>query len=568
MSRDGEVLNGRSLIEITLSRSISATIARFKMADNEGSLAAQFRAVTGCTNAVEASQYLEMCNGNLELAVNLYFQQLQPSSSTAANGEESPDVVYVSKAAGRRNAAVSHRPMCGTMNSRINHSNNDMPVIGNSDVREPIAPIRGAIIEQTFAQQYSRQNGRHNASVFDTARDFRAEAGERMAILQNRHNTSDPTIAKRITLQNLFRPPVDIMFSGDWDAVRAEAQLRGHWLLVNVQDDLEFACQTLNRDVWSNSSVKELLRSNFVFWQVHKDSADGNRVSNYYRTYTYPAIFIVDPRTGEQLVTIGAKDTMSFCDQVTTFLDVCPDFNTRDRQISAPTSSSFKRLTLSEDCRHNQHMDESSVANRKRVHFSQQDEIMDDDCSNPKKSRESNDWSDIDGIIDSGSKLTTIDRDEWLKCVGNPDGRGCRLLLSLRLPDGSRQIMEVEDTTTLKAIFVLIAGLGFYPTDHQLVLDYPKRVYTDQDHYRTLRELNFNKRELIHVERHFCRQRNSLRNGFFCGLECSQCFVTILFREIDVWLYSKSVASSVAAMVMAKYKKKFLKHFECFYVSE
>ncbi|KAM3727556.1 Cystathionine beta-lyase [Dirofilaria immitis] len=52
------------------------------------------------------------------------------------------------------------------------------------------------------------------------------------------------------------------------------------------------------------------------------------------------------------------------------------------------------------------------------------------------------------------------------------------------------------------------------------------------------------------------------------GLECSQCFVTILFREIDVWLYSKSVASSVAAMVMAKYKKKFLKHFECFYVSE
>lgn len=61
-----------------------------------------------------------------------------------------------------------------------------------------------------------------------------------------------------------------------------------------------------------------------------------------------------------------------------------------------------------------------------------------------------NDWSDIDGIIDSGSKLTTIDRDEWMKCVGVPDGRGCRLLLSLRLPDGNRQMVEVEDTTTLK----------------------------------------------------------------------------------------------------------------------
>lgn len=40
-----------------------------------------------------------------------------------------------------------------------------------------------------------------------------------MAMLQNRHNSSDPTVAKRVTLQNLFRPPIDIMFNGDWDAV-------------------------------------------------------------------------------------------------------------------------------------------------------------------------------------------------------------------------------------------------------------------------------------------------------------------------------------------------------------
>lgn len=81
---------------------------------------------SGCTNAVEASQYLEMCNGNLELAVNLYFQQLQPSSSTSLNGEESSDVICVSKGAGRRNSAVSHRAVCGATNSRINHANNDM----------------------------------------------------------------------------------------------------------------------------------------------------------------------------------------------------------------------------------------------------------------------------------------------------------------------------------------------------------------------------------------------------------------------------------------------------------
>lgn len=60
--------------------------------------------------------------------------------------------------------------------------------------------------------------------------------------------------------------------------------------------------------------------------------------------------------------------------------------------------------------------------------------------------------ADIDSIIDSGSKLTTVDQDEWLKWVGTPDGRGCRLALLLRLPDGSRQLVEVEDTTTLKVL--------------------------------------------------------------------------------------------------------------------
>ncbi|VDK44644.1 unnamed protein product [Gongylonema pulchrum] len=108
---------------------------------------------------------------------------------------------------------------------------------------------------------------------------------------------------------------------------------------------------------------------------------------------------------------------------------------------------------------------------------------------------------DIDSIVDSGSRLTTVDRDEWLKWTGAPDGRGSRIALLLRLPDGSRQFLEMEDTTTLKAVFIFVASLGFYPSDHQLVLDYPKRVYTDADHYRTLRELEFSKRELVHLER-------------------------------------------------------------------
>lgn len=40
------------------------------------------------------------------------------------------------------------------------------------------------------------------------------------------------------------------------------------WLLVNVQNSQEFSCQVLNRDVWSNQTVKDIINEHFIFWQV------------------------------------------------------------------------------------------------------------------------------------------------------------------------------------------------------------------------------------------------------------------------------------------------------------
>ena len=45
-------------------------------------------------------------------------------------------------------------------------------------------------------------------------------------------------------------------------------QQKMRWLLVNLQDSGEFASQILNRDVWSDFHVKELIKTHFVFMQV------------------------------------------------------------------------------------------------------------------------------------------------------------------------------------------------------------------------------------------------------------------------------------------------------------
>jgi len=40
------------------------------------------------------------------------------------------------------------------------------------------------------------------------------------------------------------------------------------WLMVNIQNVQEFSCQVLNRDVWSNSTVKQVVGGHFILWQV------------------------------------------------------------------------------------------------------------------------------------------------------------------------------------------------------------------------------------------------------------------------------------------------------------
>lgn len=45
-------------------------------------------------------------------------------------------------------------------------------------------------------------------------------------------------------------------------------QQENKWLMINIQNVQDFACQCLNRDVWSNEAVKTIIREHFIFWQV------------------------------------------------------------------------------------------------------------------------------------------------------------------------------------------------------------------------------------------------------------------------------------------------------------
>lgn len=58
------------------------------------------------------------------------------------------------------------------------------------------------------------------------------------------------------------------MYRGNFEEARETAKERNKWLMINVQNPTEFTCQVMNRDLWSDSFVKDIVRESFVFLQV------------------------------------------------------------------------------------------------------------------------------------------------------------------------------------------------------------------------------------------------------------------------------------------------------------
>ena len=171
------------------------------------------------------------------------------------------------------------------------------------EVRAPIPQKQEVMVGPGF--EGYMMNNRVNKSlqqrrvrtVFDGFRDFQAETRN----MEDRLEQGLPkSKSKKKTLEELFKPPLDLMYQGDWQSARDHADKTKRWLLVNVQDAQEFQCQVLNRDLWSNQGVKSIVREHFVFWQQYKESDEAVRYMTFYKISDWPYIAIIDPRTGRE----------------------------------------------------------------------------------------------------------------------------------------------------------------------------------------------------------------------------------------------------------------------------
>ncbi|XP_062337365.1 UBX domain-containing protein 7 [Osmerus eperlanus] len=254
----------------------------------------QFTAITGATESV-GKHMLEACNNNLEMAVTMFLdgggiaEEPSTSSSSAA-----------------------------TSSSRVPPT--------DDDVRAPIPQKQDILVEPEplFGVPKRRRPAR---SIFDGFRDFQTET-----IRQEQELRNGSAVDKKLsTLADLFRPPIELMHKGSFETAKDCGQLENKWLMINIQNVQDFACQCLNRDVWSNDAVRTIIREHFIFWQVYHDSEEGQRYIQFYKLNKFPYISILDPRTGQKMVEWNQLDVASFLEQVTGFL-------TEHGQLDGPSS--------------------------------------------------------------------------------------------------------------------------------------------------------------------------------------------------------------------------------------
>jgi hypothetical protein len=231
------------------------------MSDSD-EVVSQFLAFTGSADTARATSYLEMSGGNLETAVGLYMEHQAGGggggggAAGMGGGGGGPGVP------GDDVRAPDATQTMRLMDDGGGHGGGGMMGIGN-----PYMQIDPMVEEQLQRSAFA------SPGVFDAreavnaaAADSENDGKESMDDEDDDYNGEAPVVAR---LADMFAPPDHLIYKeGGFEGARTMAKDNKRWLLVNLQKDSEFSCHALNRDVWRDELVENLVREGFIFWQA------------------------------------------------------------------------------------------------------------------------------------------------------------------------------------------------------------------------------------------------------------------------------------------------------------
>jgi len=246
------------------------------MIDDE--LVSQFLMFTGTEDVSKATSYLEMAAGDLEGAVGLFMDHSAPNASGGMGGVG--DMMGGGGGGGggyvddvrAPDAARSERLIEDGMGLGLGgdggmmmppYMQMDSQWLSTAFSPHAAMNVRDAINSAAVAAADSDEENRDHDMDESKENDYEYDDDdddESVNVEERNH------IAR---LADMFAPPNHLMYSeGGFEGARTMAKDSKRWLLVNIQKDSEFASHALNRDVWRDELVENLVREGFVLWQT------------------------------------------------------------------------------------------------------------------------------------------------------------------------------------------------------------------------------------------------------------------------------------------------------------
>jgi len=462
------------------------------MVDDE--TVSQFMAFTACQDAETAVSYLEMSGGNLETAAGLFMEHAANADGVTTTNNNN-DSTSSSSVPGHNNGPVAPLLQGHHTNVRAPDETRRERLVGGPN------PELDHILPGLLRPQLMNRRSDRAAAFADSddeelpdgvrivARDVREQvnraaghgADESGNDDHHNNNNNNNTIGQRATkLSDMFAPPDHILHkAGGFQGARAVARDTRRWLLVNLQRDSEFSSHALNRDVWANDLVENLIVSSFIFWQAFDDSTDGATYVQRYGVHEFPHVAIIDPRTGRlmwkkegwnQVKPLTAEEfaqkAADFCSLHS--FDKPPSAQPGikpNRPVKRPVEELSEEEQLAKAIRESQGMDDD-------MDDDMDDESIDQDNSNEDMEDDTND----DNIATSTSTQPpppqrihtlpvplpvpppkpTFEEEILSMDVGTePLEGGARL--QFRMPDGGRVVRKFQKEDNVKVIYAFVA---------------------------------------------------------------------------------------------------------------
>ncbi|XP_015188163.1 PREDICTED: UBX domain-containing protein 7 isoform X2 [Polistes dominula] len=354
------------------------------------------------------------------------------------------------------------------------------------EVRPPILPRQEILVDSEPMFSIPRL-----PTAFDRFRDFALETQrqeEEMTLRVSGLKESSQPKLKR--LEDLFRPPSNILFLGTFADAREHAKSLNRWLLVNVQDSQEFACQVLNRDVWSNEQIQGIVKDHFVLWQVLSNTKDGRNYIDFYKVINYPYLSVIDPRTGECIRKYNHITIDSLISDLNDVLSVHASPEGASNDVCSHTSNNVslraKRSHLSETSKSDYASCSQSVQNvafdrdsdtscKQQLDDSQHNSNINISSNSPCILKKRKRIDNTDQKIESPNrKEAVVGKMEDDQTDIDADNDKPLLRLCLRLPTGDKETLSMRATNTIEDFLKKMEDMGYPQADYTYLVPFPK----------------------------------------------------------------------------------------------